>query len=218
MVLAPPDGLRLACDLGATTFPDARSMQQEVVLVDRHDRRVGVSDLAAAHTSPGLLHRGVSVVLWTRDGRIALQRRAATKYPFGGLWATSASGHPAPGESFVEAAQRHVLAELGVMPTALSAAGRFVYVARDRLTGIVEREVRQVAIGLVEDVPNPAPRHVDDLAILGLETLEERFEREPRAFNPSFGAVIDLAVAASRRVWDNGSLRPVDATDSVRLP
>lgn len=175
----------------------------DVVLVDRNDRPCGLAGTGAAHQSPGLLHRGFSVVLWTPGEEIILRRRARA-------WSATCAGHPRPGESVTDAARRLVFAEFGAVPSELVAADRFLHTARDPLSGMVEREVHYVLTGRLDDCH--AAR--EDLELVDLATLEGWFITEPRSFTPGFGEIIDLAVVRSASRAD----RPARGPESAARP
>jgi isopentenyl-diphosphate delta-isomerase len=125
-----------------------------VQLVDDAGRTVGECRVDHAHQAPGRLHRAFSVLLVDPAGRILLQQRAAIKTRFPLRWANACCGHPAPGQSVPDAANRRLGEELGVGPVALTEMGVYVYQARDPVTGRVEHEYDHVLRGdLSPDVP-----------------------------------------------------------------
>lgn len=79
----------------------------------------------AAHRA-GLLHLAVSVFVFSREGELLIQRRAAGKYHSGGLWANSCCSHPNWGEDIAASAQRRLTEELG-FSSELTPAGRLDY-------------------------------------------------------------------------------------------
>lgn len=170
---------------------------EEVVLVDRHDNSLGVSSKALVHQPPGLLHRALSVVLWTSDNKVVIQRRSLAKYHFGGLWSNSCCSHPRPNESVVDAAARRVVDELGLAPSGLEVVGRFIYSARDDNTGLVESEVDHVLVGCIEGHLDPDPHEIDDLVLVDLERLASWSAAEKHTFSPWFFDVMCRAVPTS---------------------
>lgn len=62
-----------------------------------------------------LLHRAVSIAVFSSDGRLLVHRRADTKDVWPGQWDMAAGGVVASGESYELAAQRELAEELGVM-------------------------------------------------------------------------------------------------------
>src|SRR5262245_60091810 len=87
--------------------------EERLILVDERNRAAGVGGKNAVHRK-GLLHRAFSIFIVDDKGRLLLQKRSATKYHSGGLWANSCCGHPRPGEPTVTAARRRLAEELAI--------------------------------------------------------------------------------------------------------
>ncbi|SCG48139.1 isopentenyl-diphosphate Delta-isomerase [Micromonospora inositola] len=173
-----------------------------VELVDDAGRPLGETTVAAAHQPPGRLHRAFSVLLVDPDGRVLLQRRAATKTRFPLRWGNSCCGHPLPGQSLVEAANRRLREELGVDPVALTEIGVYVYYAEDPATGRVEFEYDHV---LRADVPaglpnRPDPAEVAELRWVDPAELEADLDVDPRAYAPWLGGVVNRLRRSARPV------------------
>ena len=86
---------------------------EEVILVDRNDCPTGTLEKLAAHRR-GALHRAFSVFVYNARGELLLQRRSAHKYHTAGLWTNTCDGHPRPGESVIDAAERRLWEEMGI--------------------------------------------------------------------------------------------------------
>jgi isopentenyl-diphosphate Delta-isomerase len=71
-------------------------------LVDPDDRVIGRVRRGDAHRDPSLIHRSAQALVFTSDGRILLQRRAATKDLFPGYLCASASGHVMAGDEYAQ--------------------------------------------------------------------------------------------------------------------
>jgi isopentenyl-diphosphate Delta-isomerase len=143
-----------------------------VELVDDAGQSVGECRVDEAHQPPGRLHRAFSVLLLDPGGRILLQRRAGGKTRFPLRWANACCGHPTPGQSVTDAANRRLGEELGIGPIPLTEIGVYVYQARDAVTGRVEHEYDHVLRGdLSPDVPlRPDP---DEVAAVRWVTRDE---------------------------------------------
>lgn len=131
------------------------SEDPSVVLLDEHARQVGTLSKSAAHAAGGRPHLAFSVLLHDADGRVLLQRRAAQKHHFAGLWANSCCSHPRPGQPLLEAARERLCFELNLRsPPNLKVWAAFWYRAVDSETGLVEHEYDVVLIGRL---PTTAP-------------------------------------------------------------
>lgn len=150
-----------------------------VVLVDETGSVLGEAPKLEAHGAPGRLHLAFSVFLYRADGRVLLQRRAATKYHFPGVWANACCSHPGPGEEVVASAERRLVEELGLI-CALEQVGSFIYRATCPASGLVEHELDHVLVGTTAGEPTPDPYEVDatqweepDLLLAGRTNLRE---------------------------------------------
>ncbi|MFY1618711.1 isopentenyl-diphosphate Delta-isomerase [Micromonospora sp. WMMD736] len=170
-----------------------------VELVDDTGRAQGDTTVAAAHQPPGQLHRAFSVMLVDPDGQVLLQRRAAVKTRFPLRWANSCCGHPRPGESLTEAANRRLREELGTGPVELSQVGVYVYYAEDPTTGRVEFEYDHVLRGdFLPAAPlRPDPDEVAELRWADPAALEADLDRDPRSYAPWLGGVVNRLLRPS---------------------
>ncbi|WP_432902197.1 isopentenyl-diphosphate Delta-isomerase [Micromonospora matsumotoense] len=163
-----------------------------VELVDDTGRVLGEATVAAAHQAPGRLHRAFSVLLVDPDGRVLLQQRAPVKTRFPLRWANSCCGHPLPGESLAEAANRRLTEELGAGPVSLTEVGVYLYYAEDPTTGRVEFEYDHV---LRADVPTgltllPDPDEVSELRWADPTRVMAEIDTDPRSYAPWLGGVL----------------------------
>ncbi|WP_410810428.1 isopentenyl-diphosphate Delta-isomerase [Micromonospora sp. 067-2] len=170
-----------------------------VELVDDAGIVRGQATVAAAHQPPGQLHRAFSVLLTDPDGQVLLQQRAAVKTRFPLRWANSCCGHPRPGESLAEAANRRLREELGTGPVELTEVGVYIYYAEDPATGRVEFEYDHVLRG--EFLPGapllPDPDEVAELRWADPTALEVDLDRDPRTYAPWLGGVVNRLLRPS---------------------
>ncbi len=153
---------------------------EQVILVDEHDRELGASEKLRAHTE-GALHRAFSVFIFDRRGRLLLQKRAHGKYHSAGLWSNTACGHPRPGEATGEAARRRLREEMS-LDCDLREAFEFLY--RVELDGaLVEHEYDHVFVGTHEGEPAPDPSEVEDWRWMEMDALRRGLREEPHHYS-----------------------------------
>jgi isopentenyl-diphosphate delta-isomerase len=144
-------------------------MNEMVILVDPHDRQIGVEEKLKAHRE-GKLHRAISVFLFNERGEMLLQKRALNKYHSGGLWTNTCCSHPRPGEAIEHAAARRLQEEMGVV-CALQKAFHFIYkAALDG--GIIEHEFDHVFIGHYSGQVNPDANEVAEYRWLNISVVK----------------------------------------------
>lgn len=169
----------------------------EVELVDEAGATVGVAPKLEAHRPPGRLHRAFSVVVFTPDGRVVLQRRAAGKYHFAGRWSNTCCSHPRPGQPVEEAAARRLSEEMGLW-CPLLVAGSFRYEATDPVSGLVERELDVVLVGTCEGRPAPDPAEVAEVRVATLSWVRADLETRPSRYTPWLASALTVAEGGRR--------------------
>ena len=177
----------------------------QVILVDEHDNPTGTMEKHQAHHQ-GLRHRAISVYLFNRAGELLLQRRAAGKYHCGGLWSNTCCGHPYPGESARDAAERRLREEMGVQ-VELRKLFEFSY-HLELANGMSEHEYGHLYGAIDDQPPRPDPEEADDFRYVALAQLEAELAAHPERFTPWF---LLCYPSFKQYLQDNGGLAPLSA-------
>lgn len=156
---------------------------EQVILVDEHDRALGTMEKLEAHQK-GLLHRAISVFIFDSQGRLLLQQRAAHKYHSAGLWTNTCCSHPAPGETPLDAAHRRLEEEMGLRAP-LTFAFTFRYHAPFD-NGLAEHELDHVFIGHADHAPRPNPAEVAAYRWADRETIDRENIKNPDVYTAWF--------------------------------
>ena len=167
---------------------------EQVILVDADDREVGAMEKLAAHEHGGTRHRAFSVFIVDPQGRWLLQRRAAGKYHFPGLWTNACCSHPRPGEGTAAAAHRRLREELG-FDCPLAERFQFEYKATSAAEGLTEHELDHVFTGEHAGAVAPDPAEVGAVRWVELRALEAELRARPEAFTPWFRLALDRVKA-----------------------
>jgi isopentenyl-diphosphate delta-isomerase type 1 len=156
-----------------------------VVLVDEHDKQIGLAEKMQAHEH-GLLHRAFSVFIVrpnVNGYEILMQQRNIDKYHCGGLWTNTCCSHPRDQENIVQAAQRRLQEEMGLQIN-LQVIGEFIYRAAFS-NGLVEHEYDHVMLGFYnaeEFVVNSV--EVQNFKWMTLSDLEIALVADPDKYTP----------------------------------
>ena len=131
---------------------------EKVVLVDEKDNQVGVELKSKVHHKNTPLHRGFSVFLFDKDGRILATQRNEEKKTWGGVWSNSFCGHPRPSESYELAVERRVVEELGCGIKNLEKVSDYRY--KFERGGVVENEICPIFYGEIDGGLSPNPKEI----------------------------------------------------------
>jgi isopentenyl-diphosphate delta-isomerase len=153
----------------------------QVVLVDEHDREIGLEEKLSAHRQ-GALHRAISVFVFNSRGETMLQQRADVKYHCAGLWSNTCCSHPFKGESVIESAHRRLKEEMG-FDCDMEEAFSFIYKA-DVGNGLMEHEFDHVIFGVYDGVPTMNRNEAKDWRWSRLGALKEDAKKNPGTYTP----------------------------------
>ena len=163
-------------------------MKEEVVLVDREDKEIGLMEKMEAHEK-GLLHRAFSVFLFNSKGETLLQRRAASKYHSPGLWTNTCCSHPRKGEGLSAASLRKLDQELGIAAD-VQEIGSFIYKAEFD-NGLTEHELDHVLVGWFDGESTPNPEEVDMVKWMSIEEVIDDTKANPDNYTAWFKIILD---------------------------
>lgn len=160
-----------------------------VTLADPNGQPVGTAPKSTVHTRQTPLHLAFSCFLLNEHGELLMTRRSLAKITWPGVWTNSFCGHPAPGESAIEAVCRRSPEELGCAPGAIvditPTLPDFRYRAVDS-SGIVENEICPVFVARLASgaTLNPLPEEVDSYEWVEPAKLIDAVQATPFAFSP----------------------------------
>lgn len=161
-------------------------MTRTVTSTDENGQDLGQVDILKAHTGEGILHTAFSVFVFNAERtKTLLQRRAASKMLFAGIWANTCCSHPFQDELPEDAGTRRMQEELGVS-CELEAGPSFVYKANDPQGKGLEWEYDTILIGTLDEdaVINPNPEEVMEWKWVDIEELEKDMKTNPKAYAP----------------------------------
>lgn len=87
---------------------------EQFIVVNEKDEIVGYQSRFKCHHDKSLIHRAVDVVLFNKEGKIAMQKRSKDKDLYAGYYCVTAGGHVSKGDSWEQAAYRELKEEMGV--------------------------------------------------------------------------------------------------------
>lgn len=166
-------------------------MRNQVILVDEHDKEIGLEEKLSAHKQ-GTLHRAISVFVFNSKGETMLQQRADTKYHSAGLWSNTCCSHPFEGESVLESAHRRLKEEMG-FDCGLEEVFSFIYKV-DVGHGLTENEFDHVLFGVYDGKPNVNSIEAKEWKWSRLDALKREAKKNPNNYTPWLRILLDGAL------------------------
>ncbi len=140
----------------------------------------------------GLLHRAFSVFLFDSEGKMLLQKRAASKYHSPKLWTNTCCSHQLPKKSLHECANQRLIDEMGINCD-LSYQFKFHYRA-ELDDGLIENEIDHVYFGVFNDDPNPNSDEVMDWKYAPISEIEQDIIDHPEFYTVWFKILIKRVI------------------------
>lgn len=154
-------------------------MPNQVVLVDKNNKKIGVEEKIKAHKE-GKLHRAFSIFIFNSKGELLIQQRAKTKYHSENLWSNSVCSHPRPNESYIMATQRRLKEELG-FTCKLKKSFCFIYNTGFQ-NGLTENEYDCVFTGKFDGKPKLNKKEVSNYKWVSIKDLKQDIKKNPNKY------------------------------------
>jgi len=122
--------------------------EEFVILVDENDNPIGSEEKVKCHLPNGKLHRAFTALLFDKDGRLVLTRRAKGKMLWPNDWDGTFASHPRKSETYVSSGERRMPEELGISGT-LEYLHKFEYHVPYKDIGS-ENEICGTLIGIID--------------------------------------------------------------------
>jgi isopentenyl-diphosphate Delta-isomerase len=164
--------------------PARPSDDDQLIVVDIHDRDIGSLAKADAHRGSGTLHRAFSLFVFNPAGELLVQQRAKTKRLWPGYWSNSCCSHPRRGETMSEAIHRRLSEELALRAE-LEFLFKFRYHAQYDSNG-AEYELCWVYAGCSAEWPQPNADEIAAWRYVTPRALRTEIASAPETFTPWF--------------------------------
>ena len=143
--------------------------EERIVLVDERGRPTGTAEKWSAHNAETPLHLGFSCYVFDAAGFFLATRRAFTKKVWPDVWSNTVCGHPAPGESMLDAITRRLNYELGMKARDIEVVLPDHTYRAPPFRGIVEHEFCPVFVARDASPAQPNPIEIGACAWMDWE-------------------------------------------------
>ncbi len=162
--------------------------EEQVILVDKNDHKIGLMPKMEAHEK-AMLHRAFSVFIFNDEGKLMLQQRAAEKYHSPLLWTNTCCSHQRDGETSLEAGKRRLQEEMGFVCD-LKEVFSFIYKAPFE-NGLTEHELDHVMVGYFNENPKINKEEVASFKWMTLQEIKTDMQSKPENYTVWFQIIFE---------------------------
>jgi len=158
--------------------------EEFVILVDERDNPIGKEEKVKCHLPDGKLHRAFTALLFDRDGRLVLTRRAKEKMLWPNDWDGTFASHPRESETYVSSGERRMPEELGITGK-LDYLHKFEYHVPYKNVG-AENEICGTLIGIIDKHTDlkKIEGEIDEIKWVSAKELLSELNTNPRNYCP----------------------------------
>lgn len=157
-------------------------MQEQLVVVNKKDKVIGIESRKVCHLGRGLLHRAVTIFIFDEKGNLLITRRSKQKLLWSNIWEASCSTHVYKNENYEQAGIRRLPQELG-FSCELESAFIFKYQKLYKNVGS-ENEICTLLIGRYNGKVDFNQKEISDYKWISLNKLWKDIERCSQKYAP----------------------------------
>jgi isopentenyl-diphosphate delta-isomerase len=172
---------------------EEKEMDKEyLVLVDKDDNPIGSEEKVKCHLPNGKLHRAFTALLFNKNGRLVLTRRAKEKMLWPGYWDGTVASHPREPETYVSSGERRMPEELGIS-CKLDYLFKFEYHVPYKDIGS-ENEICGTLVGIVKDSIQfkVVEDEIDKIKWISANELLSELKKNPKIYCPWMLIALEL--------------------------
>jgi len=155
-----------------------------VILVDENDNPIGIEEKVKCHLPDGKLHRAFTALLFDKNGRLVLTRRAKEKMLWPEDWDGTFASHPRESETYVSSGERRMPEELGIEGK-LDYLHKFEYHVPYKNVGS-ENEICGTLIGVIDESTElkKIEGEIDEIKWISAKELLSEIKTNPKIYCP----------------------------------
>ncbi|PBO85268.1 MAG: isopentenyl-diphosphate delta-isomerase [Thaumarchaeota archaeon] len=155
-----------------------------VILVDKNDVPIGTEEKVKCHLPDGKLHRAFTALLFDKNGRLVLTRRAKEKMLWPEDWDGTFASHPRESETYVSSGERRMPEELGITGE-LDYLHKFEYHVPYKNVGS-ENEICGTLIGVIDESTElkKIEGEIDEIKWISAMELLSEIKTNPEIYCP----------------------------------
>ena len=176
--------------------------EEFVILVDENDNPIGTEEKVKCHLPNGKLHRAFTALLFDKDGRLVLTKRAKEKMLWPGDWDGTFASHPRESEGYVSSGERRMPEELGIVGS-LDYLHKFEYHVPYKDVGS-ENEICGTLIGIIDDSAElkEIEGEIDEIKYISSKELILELKSNPEIYCPWMLIALELLDKSDRSMLE----------------
>jgi len=190
--------------------------EEYLILVDAKDSQIGTEEKVKCHLPKGILHRAFTALLFDRNGRLILTRRAKEKMLWPNDWDGTVASHPRESETYVSSGERRMPEELGIQ-CKLDYLFKFEYHVPYKDVGS-ENEICGTLIGVVDESAQfrQIEGEIDEIKSVSAKELLSELKINPKIYCPWMIIALELLDKSEKQMlekyenilsaWMNGEM------------
>jgi len=170
-----------------------KEMSEEyLILVDEKDNPIGTEEKVKCHLPNGLLHRAFTALIFDKNGRLVLTKRAKEKMLWPDDWDGTVASHPRESETYVSSGERRMPEELGIQ-CKLDYLFKFEYHVTYKDVGS-ENEICGTLIGIADDSSQfrQIEGEIDEIKWISAKNLLSELKTNPKIYCPWMIIALEL--------------------------
>jgi isopentenyl-diphosphate delta-isomerase len=166
--------------------------EEYLILVDEKDNPIGTEEKIKCHLPNGLLHRAFTALIFDKNGRLVLTKRAKEKMLWPNDWDGTVASHPRESETYVSSGERRMPEELGIR-CKLDYLFKFEYHVPYKDVGS-ENEICGTLIGIADDSSQfrQIEGEIDEIKWISAKDLLSELKTNPKIYCPWMIIALEL--------------------------
>ena len=166
--------------------------EEYLILVDEKDNPIGTEEKIKCHLPNGLLHRAFTALIFDKNGRLVLTKRAKEKMLWPNDWDGTVASHPRESETYVSSGERRMPEELGIR-CKLDYLFKFEYHVLYKDVGS-ENEICGTLIGIADDSSQfrQIEGEIDEIKWISAKDLLSELKTNPKIYCPWMIIALEL--------------------------
>ena len=180
-----------------------KEMSEEyLILVDEKDNPIGTEEKIKCHLPNGLLHRAFTALIFDKNGRLVLTKRAKEKMLWPNDWDGTVASHPRESETYVSSGERRMPEELGIR-CRLDYLFKFEYHVLYKDVGS-ENEICGTLIGIADDSSQfrQIEGEIDEIKWISAKDLLSELKTNPKIYCPWMIIALELLDKSEKSILE----------------